>query len=62
MVDFRKAYDSVNRKNLIEVLVKYNVNIKVIEMILQMYAKDKTTITLGNIQETIEVTCGIRQM
>ena len=30
-------------------------------MIVQMYANDSTTITLGNKQETIEVTCGIRQ-
>ena len=28
---------------------------------MQMYASDKTTITLGKMQETIEVTCGIRQ-
>ena len=26
-----------------------------------MYAKDKTTITLGNIQEMVDVTCGIQQ-
>ena len=30
-------------------------------MIVQMYSKDKTTITLESMQETIEVTCGIRQ-
>ena len=30
-------------------------------MIAQMYTKDTTTITLGNLQETIEVTSGIRQ-
>ena len=30
-------------------------------MIVQMYAKDKTTITLGKLQETIDVTCGICQ-
>ena len=26
-----------------------------------MYVGDKTTITLGNMQETIDVTCGIMQ-
>ena len=61
MVDFKKAYDSVDRKSLIEVLIKYKVNPRIIEMIVQMYAKDSTTITLGNKHETIEVTCGIRQ-
>ena len=61
MVDLKKAYDSVDRKSLIEVLIKYKVNPRIIEIIVQMYAKDSTTITLGNMQKTIEVTCGIRQ-
>ena len=61
MIDFKKAYDSVDRRKLIEVLAKYNVNTKVIEMIVQMYANNKTIITLGKLQETIDVTCGIRQ-
>ena len=61
MVDFKKAYDSVDRRKLIEVLAKYEVNTQIIEMIVQMYSKDKTTITPGSMKETIEVTCGIRQ-
>ena len=61
MVDFKKAYDSVNRQKLIEVLAKYEVNTRIIEMIVQMYVSDKTTIKLGSKQETIDVTCGIRQ-
>ena len=55
MLDFKKAYDSVDMRKLIEVLIKYKVNPKVIELIVQMYASDKTTITLGNMKETIEV-------
>ena len=47
MIDFNKAYDSVDRRELIEVLIKYGVNTNIIDMILQMYAGDKTTITLG---------------
>ena len=46
---------------MIEVMAKYDVNIKVIEMVVQMYAADKTTIKLGTKQEKIDVTCGIRQ-
>ena len=61
MVDFKKAYDSVDRRKLIEVMAKYEVNINIIEMIVQMYSRDKTTITLGKMQETIEVTGGSRQ-
>ena len=34
MIDFRKAYDSVNRKKLIEVQVKYNVNTKIIDIVV----------------------------
>ena len=36
MVDFKKAYDSVDRKSLIEVLIKYKINPRIIEMIVQM--------------------------
>ena len=54
MVDFKKAYDSVDRRKLIEVLAKYEVNINIIEMIVQMYSGDKTTIKLGRI-------CAIRR-
>jgi len=60
-IDFKKAYDSVNRGKLIEVLIKYRVNPKNIDLIVQMYEKDETTINLGKMKETIEVTCGIRQ-
>ena len=61
MVDFKKAYDSVDRRKLIEVMAKYEVNINIIEMIVQMYSADKTAIKLGSMQQTIDVTCGIRQ-
>ena len=60
-IDFKKAYDSVDRKELIKVLIKYGVNTKIIDMIVQMYAGDKTTITLGGMEETIDVTSGRRQ-
>ena len=60
-IDFKKAYDSVDRGKLIEVLIKYKVNPKIIELIVQLYAADETTKTLGRMKETIKVTCGIRQ-
>ena len=61
MIDFSKAYDSINRQKLIETMKDFNVNIRVIEMVVQMYAADRTIIKLGKMQEKIEVTCGIRQ-
>ena len=60
-IDFKKAYYSVDRAKLIEVLIKFKVNPKIIDLIVQMYKADKTTIILGKMKETIEVTCGIRQ-
>ena len=60
-IDFKKANDSVNMEKLIEVLIRYKVNPKIIELIVQLYAKYDTTINLGKMKETIEVTCGIKQ-
>ena len=60
-IDFKKAYDSINRGKLIEVLIKYKINPLIIDMIIQMYEGDSTTIQLGRMKKTIEVTSGIRQ-
>ena len=59
--DFKKAYDSVDRRKLIDVLIKYKVDPQIIELIVQIYAADKATINQGKLKETIEVTCDIRQ-
>ena len=60
-IDFKKAYDSINRKKLIEVLIGYKINPKIIDLIVQMYKDDYTIIKLGNMQEKMEITGGIRQ-
>ena len=54
-------YDSINRGKLIEVLIKFKINPHIINIIVQMYENDRTTIQLGRLKETIEVTFGIRQ-
>jgi len=46
---------------LIEVLIRYKVNPKIIVLIVQLYEKAETTLNLGKMKKTIEVTCGIRQ-
>merc|ERR1711891_24250 len=61
MIDFSKSYDSVDRRKLIETMREYRINIRIIEMIVQMYSKDNTTIKLGGLQEKVRVTSGIRQ-
>merc|ERR1711942_17750 len=60
-IDFKKAYHSINRGKLIEVLIKFKINPLIIDMIIQMYEGDRTTIQLGKMKSTIEVTKGIRQ-
>ena len=60
-IDFKKAYDSIDRKKLIEVLVDFKINPQVIDLIVQMYQDDNTVIKLGNMKEKVEVTGGIRQ-
>merc|ERR1712030_114778 len=60
-IDFKKAYDSIDRKKLIEVLIRFKINPQIINLIVQMYEGDRTTIQLGKMKETIEVTGGIRQ-
>merc|ERR1711874_225234 len=60
-IDFKKAYDSIDRKKLIEVLVDFKINPQVIDMIVQMYQNDNTVIKLGNMKKKVEVTSGIRQ-
>ena len=60
-IDFKKAYDSIDRRKLIEVLVDYKVNPQIIDIIVQMYNEDYTVIQLGNMKEKVKVTGGIRQ-
>merc|ERR1712055_303085 len=60
-IDFKKAYDSIDRKRLIEVIVKFGINPQIINIIVQMYEGDKTTVSLGKMEETVDVTGGIRQ-
>ena len=52
---------TLNRKRLIEVLAKFKINPKIIELIVQMYEGDSTIIKIGRMKEKVEVTGGIRQ-
>ena len=60
-IDFKKAYDSIDREKLIEVMIDYKINPTIIDLIVQMYENDHTIINLGNMKEKVEVTGGIRQ-
>merc|ERR1711895_292403 len=60
-IDFKNAYDSIDRQKLIEVLISFNINPMIIELIVQMYQADCTIIKLGKMNKKVEVTRGIRQ-
>ena len=61
-VDFKKAFDYVSREKLIEVMIEYKVNSKIIQCIKEIYSKDKTRIKLDSEREIkLNITNGIRQ-
>ena len=60
-LDFKKAYDSIDRGRLIETLVKFRIHPQVINLIAKVYSGDETVVGLGGREEGIKVTSGIRQ-
>lgn len=61
-VDYKKAFDSIKREEIIKTLMKYKVNNKVIDVVAKIYYNDSTNIKLGNEEElTIKITNGIKQ-
>ena len=61
-IDFRKAFDSVKRDKLLDVMMKFKIHPKVIDLIVSIYKEDSTMLTDNNsIEENINITSGIRQ-
>ena len=61
-IDFKKAFDSINRKRMIEQLKKYKIDYRIIETIASIYTGDSTKLFLNNEEQVeVEVTSGIRQ-
>ena len=42
-LDFKKAFDSINRIKLIETLIEYRVHPNIVDLIARLYSDDKTT-------------------
>ena len=59
--NFKKAFDSINRGKLIEILVKYRMNPLLIDLVSKIYTGDRTILRLGGKEEEIKVSSGIRQ-
>ena len=60
-LDFKKAFDSIDRKRMIEVLIKYKIHPYIIDLIAKVYSNDKTIVKTGKKEEEIRVTAGIKQ-
>ena len=60
-IDFQKAYDSVKREEIINILMKNKINPQIINLLVQLYNEDKTTIVTGEEKLDMEVWNGIRQ-
>ena len=60
-IDFAKAFDSVNRKYLIETLAYYKCDPWIIDTIASLYTGDETEINVnGEVVVNMEVRNGIR--
>ena len=46
-LDFKKAYDSIDRGRLIATLVKYKIHPHAINLIVKVYSGDETVVGLG---------------
>ena len=61
-IDFRKAYDSVKREELIKAMLDFKINEKVIDVVSEIYTDDRVELTKGTgIRKEITATSGIRQ-
>ena len=61
-IDYKKAFDSINRGKMIDVMKKYKICSRVIDIITEIYSGDFTEICLREeLKEIVEITSGIRQ-
>ena len=60
-LDYSKAFDSIRRGKIIEVLIHYKIHYKIIDAIANIYRNDYTEVQFGEIRREIEITSGIRQ-
>ena len=60
-LDFKKAFDSIDRKKLIEVMIEYRINPYVIELVAKIYSNEKTKICIGDMEKNMEINVGIKQ-
>ena len=60
-IDFKKAYDRVERSKLFQILKKYKIDPKVTELLMDIYSGDHTLIEMMGEERRLEINAGIRQ-
>ena len=61
-IDFKKAYDTIKRETIVQILKELRIDRKIIDFIVRIYREDSTKIQLEKNKEIeIEVTSGTRQ-
>ena len=60
-IDFKKAFDSVNRIKLIDTMKKMKINAAVVDLVARLYSEDRMELTLGEMKKEIRVNLGIKQ-
>ena len=61
-IDFKKAYDSIKRETMVQILKELRIDSKIIDFIVRIYRENSTKIQLEKNKEIeLEVTSGISQ-
>ena len=60
-MDFRKAYDSIRREKVLEVLKDMKVPVEIVDLIKKGYVGDRTRVEVGDSKVLVEMNSGIRQ-
>ena len=61
-IDYCKAYDSVKREKIIEALIEYKIDYRIIDNIAEIYQNDQTIVKIReDLQIEFGITNGIRQ-
>jgi hypothetical protein len=59
-VDFKKAFDSITRKTMLNILRHYGVPVKIVNAIEAIYHNSKSVVLVdGNVSEEFDVTTGV---
>ena len=53
-LDFKKAFDSIDWRRLIEIMIEYKINPYIIDLVAKIYSNETTTVCLGEMEKEME--------